>query len=180
MHGLVLDQLLEGEGRRRPVDAPQLEEPPVEPRVQEVGEVLFDRRGGRVREGEQVAPHREQRVDAVVGQVDRPEQFESGGLGRVPELLGRCGRRLAAPPIDRRPERTRVGGELVGQEPEDRSQDVVVAGRSQPVVPPNHERGEAAGRSVVAQAGEGPERLAQRRELLVHLGGHHPQPTPAV
>ena len=168
----VLDQLLEGLGRCLPVDRPQLEESPVEPRRQQIGEVAFGGGDGVVAQAEGVGPHREQRVNAVVGQVDRTEEVEAGSLRRCPEVVSGCGVGGASVRVDRGGHGGGVGGERSDEKVEERPFCLVVAGSGEVCVATHDQFGEAARGGFIAKAGEGPTRLLENDQFGVGGRGH--------
>ena len=168
----VLDQLLEGLGRGLPVDRPQLEESPVEPRRQQIGEVAFGGGDGVVAQAEGVGPHREQRVNAVVGQVDRTEEVEAGSLRRCPEVVSGCGVGVASVRVDRGGHGGGVGGERSDEKVEERPFCLVVAGSGEVCVATHDQFGEAARGGFIAKAGEGPTRLLENDQFGVGGRGH--------
>ncbi len=81
----VPDDLLQDVGRRGPVKPPQDQESPVEPRGEEVFEILVD--GGQFRVGGQIAqdilPHPEEPLRSAGGEIDAPEELQTPRLGRI-------------------------------------------------------------------------------------------------
>ena len=121
VYRLVLDDLLEHEGGRAPVDAAKLKEPAVEPGAQQVEEVLVERlelRDLRQRLEQRLA-HCEEIGHAVGRGVEEAEQLAARRLDR-PRERGRrlrTGRRPIA--FDRRIEGGRVRAEIMGEKPEE-------------------------------------------------------------
>jgi hypothetical protein len=104
MHRLVADDLFQDHGGRRPVDAAQHEEPPVEPRREQVDEILVD-------DGEIVAvihgvkkllAHAHERSGAAGSEVEPAKQFEAARLAGAMQLGGGFGGRRSPPGGDRR------------------------------------------------------------------------------
>lgn len=170
--GFVFDEFFEGFGWGVPVDGSEFEEASVEPGAEEVGEVGFGWFEGWVAEAEQVGPHGEEGVDAVGGEVDRSEEFESGRFGGGPESVGVGGSGFGLPGGDGVVDGGRIGGEVVDEEGEEGGFGVVVVVAGEGGVAAYDEFGEAAGGGFVAESGEGPAGFLQHDEFGVGGAAH--------
>ena len=121
VHRLVLDDLLQHERGSAPVDAPEVEEPAVEPRAEQVEEVRVERLELRVlrQDVEQRLAHREEVRHAVRRGVEEGEQLAARRRGGARE--GSRGPRAGRRPVvvDSPFEAGRLRAELMGEEPEE-------------------------------------------------------------
>ena len=104
VHRLVADDLFQDHGGRRPIDAAQHEESPIEPRREQVDEIPVD-------DGEIVAmihgvkkllAHTHESCGAAGGQIEPAKQFEPARLAGAMQLGGGFGGWRSPPRGDRR------------------------------------------------------------------------------
>src|SRR6266699_2193288 len=94
MHRLVLDEFLENDSRRAPIDPLQNEKSPIEPRHQKVCEICFDRRPLRmpIQLIQKLTPYRNQLARAAWRHIQAPDQLLAWRLDhalQLSEILGR-------------------------------------------------------------------------------------------
>ena len=96
VHGLVADDPLQHVGWARPVDRPQDEKAAVEPRAEQMREVVVDLAQLRFLAAvlDEVLTHRHQRRGAARGEIEPPEQLLAGRLDRLQQRLQIPGRRV--------------------------------------------------------------------------------------
>ena len=98
VHGLVLDQLLQHQRGRAPVDALQDQESAIEPGTEQTGEVGFDDRPMRMvgQAPQQPAPHFQENADSAGGHVEAPEELLARRFHGPLQVQELCGGRVLA------------------------------------------------------------------------------------
>ncbi len=166
VHRLVLDDLFQDHGRRRPVDPAQHQEAAVEPRREQVHEIGVD--GGEivamVERVHELLAHGDQRFRPARRHVEPAKQLLAPRLGAAVKLGGgRIGRRLF-PRLDRALDALAVGTETGRQRLEEGD---ARADGELGIAHEHFARERGAGRF----AADREERVAQVDEVLRVLGG---------
>jgi hypothetical protein len=117
VHRLVADDLFQDRGGRRPVDAAQHEEPPIEPRREQVDEILVDDTEivAVIERIEQLLAHAHQRGSAAGRQIEAAKQFQAARFAAAMELGGAIGGRRRLPGGERRIDARRIVAKSLGQ-----------------------------------------------------------------
>ena len=166
VHRLVLDDLLQDVGGRRPVDPAQHQEAAVEPRREQVDEVGVDRRKvvAMVHGVHQTLAHRHQRLGAAWREIEAPQQLLPTRLGGAVQLGGGDVVRCLLPGVDGAADALEVGPEPVGERLEEGD---ARAGGELGEAQQNVARERGAGRLAAHRD----ELLAQVDQVLGVLGG---------
>jgi hypothetical protein len=118
VHRFVADHLLEDVRGRGPVDAADLEEAAVEPRREQVHEIVVDRGepGMLVQRGEHILAHVHHAGGAAGREVQAPDELLARRLGGGEEVGDGSRSGIGAIALDRAVEAHRVGPEALGED----------------------------------------------------------------